>query len=175
VLEVALVVVGTLILPMTSPVLAPDAWTRYAAGLGQHQLPQFFADRFGFQEQVNLVVKAFRTLSPEDQRNVCIYADNYGEAGAVDVLGHREEPRLPAAISGHNNYWWWGPRGCSGELVIAISGGTPEELQQKYSSVTIVGNAQNRWAMPYENRNVYLLRGRLTVAPFDWAKLRHYD
>ena len=49
---------------------------------------------------------------------------NYGEAAAIDIYGSRLG--LPPAISGHNNYWIWGPRGHDGSVVIEI-GGTREQ------------------------------------------------
>ena len=37
------------------------------------------------------------------------FGNNYGEAAAIDVFGRRLG--LPPAISGHNNYYIWGPQG----------------------------------------------------------------
>jgi hypothetical protein len=47
-----------------------------------------------------------------------IFAENYGEAGAIDLSGPRYG--LPPAISGHQNYFLWGPRGYTGESLIVI-------------------------------------------------------
>ena len=49
-----------------------------------------------------------------------LLAYNYGEAGAIDYFAKRYG--LPKAISGHNQYGYWGPRGYTGEIV----GGAPE-------------------------------------------------
>jgi hypothetical protein len=82
--------------------------------------------------------------------------------------------RLPQAISGHNNYWLWGTHGCDPNVVIAVIGDTPEAVSQKYRSVEIVGRLDNPWAMPFEHKNIYLLRGRRPSAPFNWADERYY-
>jgi hypothetical protein len=84
------------LLPMSSPVLRPAAWVRYTTALHLHgdkmetaatgPLPQFYADRFGWQQEVSVVLNTFRSLSPQDQRRVCIFGSNYGEAGALDLL-----------------------------------------------------------------------------------------
>jgi hypothetical protein len=183
-LEFALVVTGALIVPVTIPLMSPEGWMRYTtkANLAPESrtnqrvpLPQYFSDHFGWQEQSDAVIGAYRALTADEQRHVCVYADNYGEAAALDFIGKREEPRLPAAISGHNSYWLWGPRGCSGELMIAVTGRTPEELQREYRSVTVVAHVRSKWATAYEEKNVYLLRGRLPSAPFDWSKLKNYS
>jgi hypothetical protein len=84
------------------------------------------------------------------------------------------EPKLPPAISGHNNYWMWGMHGCNVNLVIGIVGDTREELLQKYETVDVIGHMGNPLAMPYERKNIYLLRTRRPSAPFDWAKERFY-
>ena len=182
--ESILLVTSLILLPMSSPVLRPDAWVRYTTALHLHgnktenastgPLPQFYADRFGWQQQVDLVAQAFHSLTPEEQKRVCIFGGNYGEAGAIDFLGNREGAHLPAAISGQNNYWLWGTHGCDPNLVIAVIGDTPQEVSRKYESVTIVGVRNNPFAMPFEHGNIYLLRNRRASAPFHWADERFY-
>jgi hypothetical protein len=82
--ESALILSGLLILPMSSPILRPAAWVRYTTALhlksgktetaSSGELPQFYADRFGWQQQVTIVARTFNSLSPADQRRVCIFA-----------------------------------------------------------------------------------------------------
>jgi Dolichyl-phosphate-mannose-protein mannosyltransferase len=189
-LETVLVVTGALLLPLAAPVLAPDTWVRYATNLhlkdggsktetaATSELPQFFADRFGWQQLSDQIVATFRTLPASDRAKVCVFTDNYGEAGASDFLGRRIEPSLPPAISGHNSYWLWGPRGCDGQLVIAYVDDTPEKLQQFYEQVTVVGGITDRLAMPFEHKNLYLLRGLKGPSPLapgpQWLKQKDY-
>ncbi|ADV81567.1 hypothetical protein AciPR4_0734 [Terriglobus saanensis SP1PR4] len=186
--EAVLLVTGLILLPMSSPVLQPDAWVRYTTALhlrgdkmetaATGPLPQFYADRFGWQQEVSIVQNTFQSLSPQDQRRVCIFANNYGEAGAIDLLSSLQDAgqplHLPLAMSGQNNYWLWGTHGCDPDVVIAVIRDTPEAVSQKYQSVTIVGRMDNPWAMPFEHKNIYLLRGRRSSAPFSWADERFY-
>jgi hypothetical protein len=58
--------------------------------------------------------------------------------------------------------------------VIAVIEDTPEEVGRKYSSVEIVGRMDEPYAMPFEHKNIYLLRGRRPAARFDWADERFY-
>ena len=188
VFETVLLLTSLLILPMASPVLRPKAWVRYTTALHLHgdrselldtgPLPQFYADRFGWQQEVSLVVSAFRTLSPADQQRVCIFGNNYGEAAAIDFLGPRQLAgsglHLPPALSGQNNYWLWGTHGCDPDVSIAVIGDTPEAVSKKYRSVEIVGRLDDPWAIPFEHKNVYLLRGRRPSAPFHWEDERFY-
>ncbi len=182
--ETALTLTGVLLLPMALPVLSPDTWIRYTAALhlrpgntetsSTGPLPQFYADRFGWQQEVDLVNRAYKALSPEDRARVTIFTNNYGEAGAIDFLGARQHLGLPPAISGHNTYWLWGPGNRGVDLVIAVLHDTPDQLHQKYASVTVIGPTDNPLAMPHEHKTVYLLRHRLPTAPFNWSYEKDY-
>jgi hypothetical protein len=185
VLEGVLLAMNLLILPMASPVLRPATWVRYTTAMHLRTtqsetsesgpLPQFFADRFGWDEEVDAVVKAYRSLTPQEQQRVCIFGKDYGLAGAIDFLGPRNQPGLPPAISGQNSYWMWGTHGCDANVVIAVVGDSRAQLETKYREVEWIGGITDPYAMPFErHRGVWLLRGRLASAPFDWADERFY-
>lgn len=184
VFEAILLVAGLIVLPMSSPVLRPDAWVRYSTALhlqgdkmetaANGPLPQFYADRFGWDELTTKVVLAYQSLSPDERSRACIWGSNYGEAGAVNLLGPRLEPQLPEAFSSHNNYWIWGTHGCSWDVVIGITDTPPAELAKSYDSVQIAGHIDNPWAMPYERRNIYILRHRKRSMPINWTEWKAY-
>ena len=184
--QATLVVSSALLLPMAIPVLSPQAWLRYTAAMHLRDtisgaetsptgpFPQFFADRFGWQEEVDLVNRAYQSLSPADRARVLIFGKNYGEAGAIDILSSYQHLDLPPATSGQNSYYTWGLHGRDPNLVIAVVGDTPEQLSRKYRSVTVIGRMNHPYAMPFEHKNVYLLRDRLPSAPFAWRDERFY-
>ncbi|WP_419804225.1 ArnT family glycosyltransferase [Terriglobus sp.] len=182
--ESLLLLTGLVILPMSSPVLRPSAWVRYTAALhlrakptesgGSGPLPQFFADRFGWDQQYSVVSGAFHALSASDQRRVCIFGKDYGEAGNIDFRNHLFHDTLPPAISGQNSYWTWGTHDCDPNLVIAIIPDTQAAVGTKYASVTLLGHNSDPYSMPFERRNIYLLRDRKPGAPFRWADERFY-
>jgi hypothetical protein len=171
-----------LILPMSLPLMRPDAWLAYTKATGLYKttgntenmssgpLPQFYADRFGWQEEVDQVTRVYQSLSPADQAKVGIYCSNYGEASAINFLGRN----IPQAISGHNSYFLWGPHGETGELMIVINGASPEEMHEYYTSVQIVGHMGTPYSMPFEHRNIYLVRGRLKPVFQDWPHFKLY-
>ena len=165
-----LVTVATL--PMDTPVLSPRAWVAYAAATHQFnaatnsendssgRLPQFFADRFGWQEEVNQIQAAYDALPPADQAQTVILTSNYGEAGAIDFLGANLHPALPPARCGQNNYYLWGPGNKPGTILILVETTTPAHLQNYFDSVQKIGTIGSAWAMPYEaRRSIWLLRG----------------
>lgn len=180
--QALLLITGLILLPMAIPVFKPYAWVAYAKTIHLYDessntenessgiLPQFYADRFGWQEEVDQVSRIFHSLSPEDQSKVAILCSNYGEASAINILGRG----IPTAISGHNNYWLWGPHGATGEVMIVINGATLEEMQKYYNSVQIAGRMDHPLSMPYERRNIYLARGRHKNLSEDWESVKVY-
>ena len=56
---------------------------------------------------------------PSQQRKDCgVFAQDYGQAGAIDFLGRKYG--LPPALSGHQTWWLWGPRGYTGSCLIVL-------------------------------------------------------
>jgi hypothetical protein len=84
-----------------------------------------------------------------------VLTGNYGQAGAIDFYG--PELGLPKAISGHQNYYLWGLRGYSGEVVITI-GMRSEVLRRYFEEVDYAGQTYHLYAMAYENTPVYICR-----------------
>jgi hypothetical protein len=67
---------------------------------------------------------------------------------------------LPPAVSGHNNYFLWGPQGDDGSVVIRL-GGRLEDLHKVHAWCTDAGVTRNPWAMPYETgETLWVWRGR---------------
>jgi hypothetical protein len=185
VLQTMLLVGGLAVLPLSSPVLTPATWVRYTTALHLHHkesetsstgpLPQFFADRFGWQQQVDLVTQAYRSLTPEQQKHACLFGEDYGEAGAIDFFNGTEQLGLPPAMSGQNSYWSWGTHSCDVNFAIAIVPDSQDQLDRKYEHAELVGRIDAPYAMPFERRRgVWILRGRKPSAPFDWRDERFY-
>ena len=180
ILESALLLTGLILLPIAIPITTPAKWVAYARALHLRDqvsdrdalLPQYLADRFGWQEEVDSVTQIVSTLPPADRAKVRILCSNYGEAAAIEFLGHD----VPPVISGHNNYWWWGPHDASGEVMIVINGASLPEMLENYRSATVAGHMHSAYAMPYEDRRtIWLARGRHENLTSDWPNLKHYD
>ena len=178
----AVAALGIIGAPFSLPILPVERLVAYQEFLGQTphslernavgRLPQYYADMHGWPELAALVGRAYRSLSPEEREKAVFLAGNYGEAGAVDVLG--KPWGLPPAISGHNSYFLWGPRGHDGSVVIRL-GGTREEVLKLYASAEPAGVFDDPWAMPYETgRTLWICRGRKTSLIADWPRLRNY-
>src|ERR1043165_9904458 len=74
---------------------------------------------FGWPEMVATIAQVYDKLPPADRARCFIFGQNYGEAGAIDWFGPRYG--LPKAISGHQNYFFWGPRGYDGSVGIVLN------------------------------------------------------
>jgi hypothetical protein len=179
----ALAASGVLFAPLAKPLLPVDAYVAYASALGvapesgeRHELgrlPQFFADMHGWRELAHAVAEVHRTLPPEEQAAACVFGQNYGQAGAIDFFGR--SLGLPPAISGHNSYWLWGPRGCDGRVLIII-GGDPGDHREVFASVTPAGRFQCRYCMPYEADQVlWVGRGLKLPLAEAWPSVKHFD
>ncbi len=78
------------------------------AALAASPVPGIYAEsaeQVGWPELVATVTAVADTLPPEQRARTAILTDNYGEAGALELLG----TMLPRVYSGHNAYYRWGP------------------------------------------------------------------
>jgi hypothetical protein len=182
ILPILILAGGALTAPLTLPVLSEEGFLCYAKALGiplsaaeRHDLgalPQHYADMHGWEEMVAEVARVYNTLPPEDKVKAGIYGQNYGEAGAVDLLGRKHG--LPRASSGHNNYFLWGPQG-SAEVLIII-GGDAEDHRQAFQDVRQAGEIRCGYCMPYENNQpVWIARGLKAPIEQVWPMTKHFD
>jgi len=182
VLVLLLVLAGSMAAPLALPILNPETLIRYSRFLGiepssgeKHELgplPQHFADMFGWEEMVSGVSRAYLSLPDSDRRRCAIFGRDYGEAGAIDLLGNSHG--LPDAISGHNNYWLWGFRGYTGDVMIVI-GGKESDLMRFFESVTPAGLISNPYSMPYENNlTIWVARGSKKPLKDTWPGLKSF-
>jgi len=162
----ALVLTGVLLAPFAYfPMLSVDQYIAYARfwhfqppRIETHRqgpLPQLYADQFGWKEMAQVVADAYHKLPPEEQKSCAIFGQNYGQAGAIDFFGAKMG--LPNALSAHQNYFYWGPRGYTGECMI-IMDDKPERLSELFGEFEKVGTVYHPLSMPYQHFDVYLCR-----------------
>ncbi|HEV2762674.1 MAG TPA: glycosyltransferase family 39 protein, partial [Pyrinomonadaceae bacterium] len=135
-------VCGLVLMPLALPVLSVENYLRYQNTLGVSPpkaevghagpLPQVYGDQFGWPEMTAKVAEVYHSLPPEERAKAAIFANNYGEAGAVDFFGGRYG--LPKAVSPHQSYFLWGHRGYTGEVLIVL-GDEREDAEEHCRSV----------------------------------------
>ena len=183
VIVVLLLASGAHLLPVVVPVLPPDRFLAYAKTLpfklpvmehshARAALPQWYSDQFGWKEIVAETAIAWSRI-PAGARNDCgIFAQDYGQAGAIDFLGRQYG--LPASLSGHQTWFLWGPRSYSGNCMIVLDD-SRENLERLWEHVEFVGtSAANPYALE-QQIDVYICRGSKfgTWADF-WPKVKRW-
>jgi hypothetical protein len=158
---------ASITLPLAVPLLSPEAFLRYQASLGVKQkpaetggaaeMPQYFADRFGWENLTAIVASVYGGLPGHEKQHCVIMGSNYGEAGAINYFGRRHG--LPSAFSLHNNHYFWGPPAFEPGVVIHI-GGSRELLERYFGEIHVAAMVQSEHAMPYEtDLPIYVCRG----------------
>jgi 4-amino-4-deoxy-L-arabinose transferase-like glycosyltransferase len=138
------------------------------------ELPQFIADRFGWDTMVKAVAEVYNGLTPAEQEECVIVAGSYGPAGAIDLLGPAYG--LPNASSGHLSYFFWGPGKKSGRVAIGVQM-SRSDLLRYFTEVEQKAIVRSDYAMPYNtNMPVWVCRGARFESITDvWPQAKHFD
>ncbi len=134
-----------------------------------------FAELVGWDELIDKVSDVYYSkLTAEERKKVTILTENYGEAGAVDLLGANHG--LPRAISGHNNYYLWGPGEATGEVCITL--GYPEATLEKYFKhvefAGVITNRSGRKNIEYD-KPIFICKQSKKPLSQIWHEFKHYD
>ena len=180
---VVLLASGAHLAPIVVPILSPDHFIAYTKHLpfklpvmehshARATLPQWYADQFGWNEIVAETAVAWNQLGPGERNDCGIFAQDYGQAGAIDFLGRRYG--LPPSLSGHQTWFLWGPRGYSGNCLIVLDD-KKEVLEKLWSNVEYVGtSADNPYALE-KQIPVFICRGSKFGTLSDlWPKLKKW-
>jgi hypothetical protein len=167
---------GAYLSPIVVPMFSPERFLAYTKTLpfklpvNEHShtrapLPQWYSDQFGWKEIADETAVAWNRI-PQAERSDCgIFAQDYGQAGAIDFFGRREG--LPGAMSGDRTYWIWGPHNYSGNCMIVLDD-RKEVLERYWNQVESIGtSAPNPYALE-QQIPVFLCKGK----KFDsWANV----
>jgi hypothetical protein len=178
------VMLGYLLFRGTAPImltiLPPDKYTAYTARFGANKvnsekftspLPQYLSDRFGWPQMVEGFAARYNALPPDVRARTAIFCGNYGEASAVNVLGAKYG--LPTAISGHQNYFYWGWNGYTGESVLTL-GNDAADYKDSYAEVIDLGPFDAPWIMDHEHHHYFWLRHRKRSYAADWPEFKYW-
>ncbi|MBV8343691.1 MAG: glycosyltransferase family 39 protein [Candidatus Eremiobacteraeota bacterium] len=175
------VALGLAALPLSLPVLPVDgliAYTKLLGLTGRDRTPPrliqpLFAEEFGWQRLARDVAIVYFSLPPSLRARTAVYADTYGDAGALDFYGPRYG--LPGVISSQNNYYLWGTRGYDGRSLIAIGATRTNLLRRYYRSVVLVRTSAEPYKWIVEGpAPIYLCRDPVAPLSLIWPHLRWY-
>jgi hypothetical protein len=173
---------GVITAPLGLPLLPVESFIQYQETIGlrpssgerhaEGQLPDFYANMFGWEKLTAIVDTVYHSLPAEDQVKCAVFSQNYMQAGAIDFYGRRT--RLPHGISGHNNYWLWGMRGSTGDVLIVI--GSDEYFLRKYfEEVTERAHFRDEYIQPIHNdKSIFVVRKPKQSMATLWPIIKHY-
>jgi len=138
-------------IPEATPILPIDQFVAYK-GLeetkGRIELTGDYADMFGWEAQVKLVDSVYQSLSQEEQNNCVLWAENYGEAGALKILGKKYN--LPNPISRHGSFWLWGYGNKNADVWISL-GNEESSVAHVFQDIQLVKLITHKYAIGEEN------------------------
>ncbi|MBG0858762.1 MAG: glycosyltransferase family 39 protein [Bacteroidales bacterium] len=169
-LPLILIFISYLLLPFGLPVYKTAGLikyfdileTKYGIDIGRtfedgskHSLPQDYADMIGWEELARITEKAWDMVP--DTKSSFIYCENYGQAGAITVIGKKYG--LPEAVSFHESFRYWIPSEFDPDITsfIYINDELGEDVQMLFSNITRVGSISDPDAREY-GTGVYLCR-----------------
>ena len=168
------------LLPIILPVLPPAQIIAYQARIHVQPpktetaltaaLPQYFADMLDWRQKADMLAAAWYSLPQAERPQAAIYTENYGDASAVNVY----RPDVPQAISGHQNYFLWGPRTYTGSVMI-VFGESRSTLESEFDSVAEFTQDTNPYVEPYERGPVFICRGLHENLQALWPKVKNWE
>ena len=138
-------------IPDLTPILPIETFVSYTdkeEANGRVELTGDYADMFGWEEQVKLVDSVYNSLSEKEKNNTVLWAENYGEAGALKVLGKKYG--LPNPISRHGSFWFWGYDRKDADVWISL-GNETASVEYVFEEVELVKIIEHKYAIDEEN------------------------
>ncbi len=162
-------VLSLLVIPVTLPVVpvslvhdTPIVSLNYDAG-----------ETIGWPAYVSEIAAVYTVLPSTQRATTIVLASNYGEAGAVDHFGPGHG--LPAAYSGQNAYWYWGPPPASANTAIAV-GFDRSALQGICGSLDLAAHLNNHLGVQDDEQGapVWICSNLLSSWKSVWPGLRDF-
>lgn len=138
-------------IPEATPILPIEKYVKYKGLVernGRVELTADYADMFGWEEQVKLVDSVYQSLSVKEKNNCVLWAENYGEAGALKVLGRAYN--LPNPICRHGSFWTWGYEDNNADVWISL-GNEKSSVEEVFEEFELVKIVTHKFAAAEEN------------------------
>jgi Dolichyl-phosphate-mannose-protein mannosyltransferase len=165
-----LALAGILLAPDVMPILPPATVVR-----SYGHLEQVLADRLGWDSLTRTVERVYAGLAPEQRAQACVFTSNYGEASALIQLA--APGRLPPVISGHNNYYLWGPGTCTGQVLIVV-GSSPADFKGTYANIVVAATQRCQYCVSFEQELPIIVVSNPMIPinlPRLWPSVKKYD
>ena len=183
-LPIALFLFGGALAPLGLPLLPPGVTASYSTFLGivpqiergegkRSALPQWLADRFGWEQLVDDVEIAVHTIAPAERSGAVILVPSYGQAGAIELFGRGRD--LPPVYASHNSFYLWGPPEDPVDVAIVVGFGEAM-LERFFKEVKLVRVHNCNWCTRWRDEMpIWLVRGQKVRFRDIWPELKHYE
>ena len=169
-------------LPLLAPVISPAQFVAFIRAIhftppvSEHSharspLPQYYSDELGWEAMVAEVARIYHSLPPDVQVKTAIKTGDYGQAGAIDYFGPKYG--LPPAICFHQNYWYWGIHGYTGESIIIVDEDNPEHLKSISEHAELAGHFEYPYAL--ERFDIWYAQGLKVNLQDIWEREKNWD
>lgn len=128
-LPALLVGFGGLVVPVTLPVLPPQAVADYFEAIGQkpdieradvgQDIPLYLFGRLWGQRFAAEVVAAWETLPTDERARSGILAPHWVFASVIEYYGRDRD--LPPVVAPHNAYWFWREEAAGRDIVVSVA------------------------------------------------------
>ena len=173
---------GMLLAPLVMPILSVPRFLAYQKvwhgftpvrfeAQPERPLPQYFADEFGWEAMARETGRAYAALPAEERKRTAIFANDYGEASAIDFFGPKYG--LPPSISKKQTFWLWGPRDYTGDTMLVLgSDGVGD--RRFFRTVEDVGTVNDPYSRADERFDIFLCRGIRTELHALWPEIKSW-
>jgi hypothetical protein len=166
------VVAGAFMIPLLLPVWKPQKLAQFYQrtqmektgllkweDLKSHPLPQDFADMLGWKEMAAKTAKAYASLTEDEKNNTIIFADNYGQAGAISYYANKYQ--LPKPYSANASFLYWMPDSLRIHNIILITDDKNElerPFLKNFTTVILSDSITDKYAREYGSL-ILILKG----------------
>jgi hypothetical protein len=166
----SMVLSAAVVLPAALPVLP----ARVLHSVPLQKINYDLAESIAWPKQVALIAREYEALPAGERRRTTILTGNYGEAGAISRYGAGDG--LPAAYSGANNFWLWGPPPAGDTSAIAVNV-DPVLLRREFRRVRLVAKFWNGLGVSddEEGAQIFLATGLRSSWATAWPAFRDYS
>ncbi len=168
-LAAAMLVSCAALLPVAIPLLPASALRT----VPMQKINYDLAESIGWPRQVALIARIYHGLPAGLRARTTILAGNYGEAGALSRYGAGDG--LPAAFSGANSFWLWGPPPARDTAAVAVDV-DPALLRREFRTVRRVATYWNGIGVSDDEQGaaIYVATGRRLPWHLAWPAFRDY-
>ncbi|MBF6605690.1 MAG: glycosyltransferase family 39 protein [Chloroflexi bacterium] len=129
------------------------------------------AEQIGWPQLVATVGGVVAALPAAERAHAVILTNNYGEAGALELLG----TGLPPVYSGHNAFWDWGPPPADRTVVVHVGDWTSADWSPDFVGCRTVARIDNGLGIQNQEQGQHVSVCSGLRAPWVaiWPSLRH--